>query len=139
MYCNKCGNNVADGLAYCDVCGAELNADSYADEVLDVSPATDPGKTLGIVALILGIVALLTSFVCTGLCTFFIPLGCAIAGIIVAVIGMKKSKQAGFKNTLALIGMILSIAGLVIFPISIIIGSIIGIAITPMLNEMSGY
>ncbi len=56
MYCKNCGNNVADGLAYCDICGAELNAEpnadvtSYEESIVESVPAVDPGKTLGIVS-----------------------------------------------------------------------------------------
>ena len=63
----------------------------------------DPGKTLGIVGLVLAFVF-------------------ALAGIIVSAIALKKSKEAGFKNTIAKVGLILSI---VLF----VVGVISGIAI----------
>ena len=49
--------------------------------------AQDPGKTLGIVGLVLAFVA-------------------ALIGVIVSAIALNKSKKAGFKNTPALIGII---------------------------------
>jgi heme/copper-type cytochrome/quinol oxidase subunit 2 len=52
--------------------------------------ADDPGKTMGIVGLILA---------------FFIPL----AGFIVSLIARSKSKKAGHSNTPAIIGIILSV------------------------------
>jgi preprotein translocase subunit SecG len=55
----------------------------------------DPGKTLGIVGLVLAFVF-------------------ALAGIIVSAIALKKSKEAGFQNTIAKVGLILSIVFLVI-------------------------
>ncbi|MFP7761912.1 DUF4190 domain-containing protein [Marisediminicola sp. LYQ134] len=61
------------------------------------APATgeDPGKTLGIVGLVL-------AFVFT------------LAGLIVSIIAARKSKAAGFKNTPAKVGIILSIVFLVL-------------------------
>lgn len=52
------------------------------------APATDPGKTLGIVGFILAFLV-------------------SIAGIIVSSIGLAKSRKAGFKNPLALAGIII--------------------------------
>ncbi len=54
------------------------------------APATYPGKTLGIVGLILSFVA-------------------AIVGLIVSAIALNQSKKAGFKNTPAKVGLILGI------------------------------
>ena len=50
--------------------------------------AEDPGKTLGIVGLV---------------GAFILPL----VGMIISIVGLRRSKQAGFKNTPALIGIIL--------------------------------
>lgn len=58
-------------------------------------PPVDPGRTLGIVGIVLGAIGL-----CCGLS--------AIAGLIVSIIGFQKSKNAGFKNNLALAGIIVS-------------------------------
>ncbi len=52
--------------------------------------AEDPGKTLSIVGLILA---------------FFV----SIAGLIVSIIGRKKSRKAGYSGTIGLIGIIISI------------------------------
>ena len=65
-------------------------------------PAEVPGKTMGIVGLVLAFV--------------FAP-----AGIIVSAIGMSQSKKVGYKNTPALVGLILSIIFTIIWIISIII------------------
>jgi hypothetical protein len=54
------------------------------------APGTYPGKTLGIVGLILSFVA-------------------AIVGLIVSAIALSQSKKAGFKNTPAKVGLILGI------------------------------
>ena len=59
--------------------------------------ASYPGKTLGIVGLILSIIP----------CTY-------IAGLVVSIIGFVMSRNAGVKNNLALAGIIIAIAWLVI-------------------------
>jgi len=50
-------------------------------------PAQDPGRTMGIVGLILAIF-------------------CSLVGLIVSIIAFNKSKAAGFKNNIALAGII---------------------------------
>ncbi|WP_344812418.1 DUF4190 domain-containing protein [Microlunatus aurantiacus] len=68
-------------------------------------PAEDPGRTLGIIGLVL---------------SFFT----AIIGLVVSIVALRKSKKAGFTNTPALIGVIVGIvttvAGLVIAAVSIV-------------------
>jgi hypothetical protein len=61
----------------------------------------NPGKTLGIVGLILA---------------FFVN----IAGLIVSIIALNKSKKAGYTNGLALAGIIVSIVSIVVTTIVII-------------------
>ncbi|WP_261164930.1 DUF4190 domain-containing protein [Microbacterium sp. Marseille-Q6965] len=65
------------------------------------TPDDYPGKTLGIVGLVFAFVF-------------------ALAGLIISAIALNQSKQAGFKNTPAKIGLILSIVFLVISIIAII-------------------
>jgi hypothetical protein len=70
----------------------------------------DPGRTLGIVGLIL---------------SFFT----ALIGLIVSAIGLSKSRKAGFKNTPALIGVIIGAIGTVAVVIGIIVAvSVVGAA-----------
>lgn len=57
--------------------------------------AENPGKTLGIVGLVLAFVA-------------------NIVGLIVSIVALNKSKKAGFKNGPALAGIIISIVSIVI-------------------------
>lgn len=64
-------------------------------------PATYPGKTLGIVGLILAIIP----------CTW-------VAGLIVSIIGLVQSRGAGFKNPLALAGVIIGVLWLVLSVVS---------------------
>ncbi|MFT4030144.1 MAG: hypothetical protein QM675_09740, partial [Protaetiibacter sp.] len=56
------------------------------------APVSYPGKTLGIVGLILAFLA-------------------AIVGLIVSAIALSQSKKAGYKNTPALVGLIIGILG----------------------------
>ena len=63
------------------------------------SAAINPGKTFGIISLITSII------------------GIGLAGVIFGILGLIKSKKAGFKNPLALVGLILGAIGVVLFPI----------------------
>ena len=69
------------------------------------APPKDPGKTMGIVGLVLSFFGLLS-----------------IAGLIVSIIARGKSKKAGYSNGLAVAGIIVSIVVLVISIVAIIIG-----------------
>ncbi len=103
--------------------------------VVTEQPTKDPGKVFGIIALVVGILSLPLSSVCVCTCSCFGPsigLVLAIVGAILGFIGKKKSKEAGFKNTLALVGMILSIASIVIGLLTIVI-----IFVVPMLMGTS--
>ena len=62
-------------------------------------PAQDPGRTMGIVGLVLAIF-------------------CNLIGLVVSVIAFNKSKQAGFKNNIALAGIIV---GAVLFVVGLIV------------------
>jgi len=133
MLCKNCGNEIADGNLFCNNCGAAVEAAS-AEEVVAAQPevvaeavpevTTDPGKTMGIISLICGIASLVLPCIpCLGYLSF-VPI---VLGIVFGFIGMKKSKAAGFKNTLALVGIILSFSGIVIYLISIVAGAVIGV------------
>jgi hypothetical protein len=85
-----------------------------------------PGKTLGIVGLILSI----ASF-------FIIPFIGAIAGIVVSAIARSQSKKAGVeKNTPAFVGLILGIVSLVLSIIGTIIVIVIVAAIVSQCSEL---
>ena len=62
----------------------------YRATPTSTNPADYPGKTLGIVGLVLAIVA-------------------PLIGIVVSAIAMSQSKKAGFENKLAKIGLIIGI------------------------------
>lgn len=86
----------------------EYNATPTPPAYDSASPAVNPGKTLGIVGLILGIVG------------FFIAFLAPIAGIIVSILGLNKSKKVGQKNGLALAGIIVSIIALIVNIIAVV-------------------
>lgn len=65
--------------------------------------ATDPGKTLAIVSIILPFV------------------GFSLVGLILAIVAKVKSKKAGYKNTLAFASIIVNIVVLVLSIIAIIL------------------
>jgi hypothetical protein len=69
----------------------------------------DPGRTLGIVGLVL---------------SFFT----ALIGMIISIVAFRSSKKAGFKNTPALIGIIVGAVVTVITVISIIAAVALGAA-----------
>ncbi len=74
----------------------------------------DPGKTLGIIGLVLA---------------FLI----SIAGLVVSIIALKKSKAAGFKNTPAKVGIVVSIIVSVLWIAGIII---VAVALVNLTNEL---
>ncbi|MFE4465003.1 DUF4190 domain-containing protein [Oerskovia sp. NPDC056781] len=80
------------------------------------APATDPGKTLGIVGLVLSI------------------LGCtSLIGLILSIVALSKSKKAGYKNGIALAGIIV---GAVLLVASIIGGIIFLTAGGALVNDL---
>jgi len=79
-------------------------------------PADYPGKTLGLVGLILAIVA-------------------PLIGLILSIVAQKQSKEAGYPNQLAKIGVIIG----AILTALYIIGIIIYIAVIGSIMANSGY
>ena len=107
----------------------------YAEEAYEEAPVKDPGKGLAITGLILGIVSVALPLLnclcgCVPIISYIVMFIAglapftAVAGIICSAIAMSKSKKAGCKNSMAVIGLILSIVAVVIAIISIIIGII---------------
>ncbi len=93
----------------------------YAEPTFNYSavPQELPGKTLGIVSMVLGIVAavIVITFFCCYLTLGFLPLGLGIAAVITGNIAKKKAKAVGMKNGYATTGFICGL-------ISAIIGSL---------------
>ena len=76
-------------------------------------PAQDPGRTMGIVGLVLAIF-------------------CSLIGMVVSIIAFNKSKQAGFKNNIALAGIIV---GAVLFVVGLIVNFTVYM---PMMQQQMG-
>ena len=89
--------------------GREPNMTNYSAPQPAAGTGEDPGKTLGIVGLVLAIVA-------------------PLIGLIVSIIARNKSKQAGFQNGLAKAGIIVSIILMVLYVIIIGVSFAIGFA-----------
>ena len=127
MFCKNCGNEVEKD-AFCSICGAPLEDESVS-EVMDYTPTTNPGKGMGIAALILGIIGVVIGGTCSCIfatCGGGLPLIGAVVGIVLGVIGLSQSKKAGYSNTPALIGLILSIVAIVVILIFICFNGIAG-------------
>lgn len=76
----------------------------------------NPGKTLGIIGLVLAFVA-------------------NIVGLIVSIVALKKSKNAGFKNGPALAGIIIASISVVVTVIVIIVTISLGVAAAGMITD----
>ena len=92
------------------------NQQTYNQQSYYQQPATqipvDPGKSMGTVGLVLGIVSY-----------FILGITC-IPGLIVSIIAKKKSKEAGFQNGLATAAIIVNSICLVLITLPVI-GTII--------------
>jgi len=71
-------------------------------------PPVDPGRGMSIAGMVLGIIGLAFCW----LSTLFFPIACAIVGLILSVIGMRKSKEAGFPTGMATAGLVCSVVSL---------------------------
>lgn len=118
MFCNNCGNNCRDSLAFCTNCGNRLSSLPHQaqpsfvpPQVIYIQPAPaqevsktkKPGFVLSIPAMIAGIISIVDINILFG-----------IAGIIMSAISMAKGKKAGVKNGMAIAGLVCSIVGTII-------------------------
>ncbi len=137
MYCNNCGNENAEGK-FCDVCGAEITSEPVVvkpENVIETTPASDPGKVLGIVSMSLAIFGLVCG------CTMIVSAAALIAALITGIIAKKKSKQAGYTNGFAIAGIIISSVGIGLLAISAIIYVIYLVSMVGLgaIAGLSGY
>lgn len=139
MICKNCGNEVAEGNAFCTGCGTPLEEASPFVDIYDAPAQESPNKTMGTLALVCGFVSLaypalymISAFIgcipvinlifgCSlgcimgplmSLLSFASPL-CGVAGIIFGIIAANAAKQSGCKDTSGSTGLLLSIIGLV--------------------------
>ena len=140
MRCKFCGSELPEDTTICPDCGMNLVSESLSEQKIetihDDDSGKDPGKVLGLIAMILGIVAAGLALISCGCCccTYTMLLGiitmgisviAGIVGFILGLIASSKSKAAGFKNTNATLGIILSIAAIALFVVSIILAIVL--------------
>lgn len=78
----------------------------------------NPGQTLGIVSLITSLV------------------GLSLIGLIAGIVGLRKSKKAGQKNSFAVAGIIISIIGAILLTVIMVIAFSAGSAIYKKCKEL---
>lgn len=149
MLCKNCNNPLEEGTKFCAICGAAVEESPDAAEVTEIAEipepeiiaenTTDPGKTFGLISLILGIASLVLTLGCScctcgsgmfgvallGIIAFIggavVEALLSVGGIILGIVGSIKSKGAGIKNKLAIVGIILSAAALVVIVVIVIV------------------
>ncbi len=149
MVCNNCGNQNVDNANNCAFCGAPLNAQQAAPQAAPQQPPMGqpmyqqpmyqqpvqapsvPGKGLGIAGMVLGIVSLALW------CFIYLAIPCAIIGLILSAIGMKKAKDVGMKNGMAVAGIVCSAIALGILVIIWIIGMMAAASVASDLNDLA--
>ena len=130
MNCPFCNAEITAEDKICPACGAPVNeetAEQPAVEEVAEAPVTEtPVQAPSKAGMIMGIVA--AALVLVGCCCYylgFITIPVAAVLSIIALIknvgDLKKAKQAGFKNTFALVGTILSAAALAIAVVLIVL------------------
>jgi len=136
MYCPNCGTENAADAAFCASCGNTLH--TYTSPIYQLTPTkTNSGFGLGVAALICGIIShvlLLASgitliisllfpilFLLTAFCVLLMFITILLS-IIFGIIGIKKSKQDGRKNGMAVTGLVFGILCLCITAVLIVIG-----------------
>ena len=153
MVCPFCQAEITANDKVCPMCGAPVNEQAEekpevkAEAVADCSnvSATDPGKTLGLVGMIMGIASLALGLFscccCGGILGVVIFLVTSVVSLILSVVAGKKSRAAGFANKNAKIGTIVSAISvgilLIMTVVMIVYIAIYGLAgLTGLLGEL---
>ncbi|MBE7064893.1 MAG: zinc ribbon domain-containing protein [Ruminococcaceae bacterium] len=134
MFCNKCGSNCPDGVAFCTNCGAPLNTQPVQPtftESADVAPVSQqsvqpiyqqaaqpenvsessvPGYGLGLASFIVGLASLITGSIIGG-----------IIGLILASNAKKEAEAVGKTLKFARTGKKLSIAAIIVSAVLIVL------------------
>ena len=155
MVCPFCQAELSVGDKVCPMCGAPVNEAPVKKPEIDMSmdyepivETVDPGKKLGVAGMAMGIVSLVAGlFSCCccggiyGIAIFFVT---SIISLILSIVASKKSKEAGFVNKNATVGIIVSaitagvlLIGVVIYIIYIVLYGVAGMA--GMLEELINY
>ena len=131
MKCTICGAEIADNATFCDKCGAIIDnsakeQEAVTEETVAVEEVKNPGKVMGIISLVLGILSLAMNLCCVSGLGFSVISG--IAGIILGFVSAKKSDKAGMEPVkLAKIGKLLSIIGTILGALIVVVAIIVGI------------
>ena len=109
MFCQKCGNQNAEGVKFCATCGAPLMDEpqaqpqpQYQQPQMPYQAPVIPGKGLGIASMVLGIISLVL------FCVWYIAMPCAIVAAALGGVASSKAKAAGMKNGVATAGIVCS-------------------------------
>ena len=128
MFCPICGNDCREDQAFCENCGNPMHRVVEAPAAQPVQnpygnvPTAQlftpevPSKSMGIVAMVLGICSIV--FSC---CIFFLAIPMSIAAIILGAVALKRARAVGRSNGFALAGLICGIVGLVMALIYIVV------------------
>ena len=134
MKCTFCGAELNDDVMFCTECGRAVEAAPAEPAEAFVKAEKNPGKILGLVAMLLAIASIVLPVLSIGCSCIpyvgalamgiidFLCLIIAIVGLILAIVAKKKSKAAGHKNAMATVALILSIIHLAFVVIGIVIG-----------------
>lgn len=126
MNCPFCNAEITAEDKICPACGAPVNEEVAEQPVVEETVETAPVQAPSKAGMIMGIVAaalVLVGCCCTYLGFITIP-AAAILGLISLIknVGdLKKAKQAGVKNTFALVGTILSAVAMAIAIVMIVV------------------
>ena len=128
-YCPECGNQVAEGNAFCHECGAKLTYEAPREAYAEPQPseytydAPKVSKKNAILSFIFGLVniELCIFALMPYACFFFFP-----ACLVFSILGIRKANQytreGGPRSPFAIIGKVLSIVSLVIACLFFILG-----------------
>ena len=130
MNCPFCNAEITAEDKLCPICGAPVNEETAeqpaVEETTEAPVAEAPVQAPGKAGMIMGIVA--AALVLVGCCCVYLGLITIPVAAILSIIALiknvgelKKAKQAGVKNTFALVGTILSAAALAIAVVLIVL------------------
>ena len=120
MICPFCNAAISAQDKVCPVCGASVDGDctiQETDTVTDIESKGNPGKVLGLIAMILGIAAVTIAalgYCCCGIWGAFVTTLMSGAGLVMGIIAMLQPRRAGDGNVKALVAIITSSAALLL-------------------------